>query len=413
MLNKNLERAVKRDIYAQQHVFRVHACPGMVEETRKELEMIQNSSFLPQKFQTQWAHERGQILVARMPLRNAIEVLYRVRSATGVYWELAHKRLSGVAEFKRFLAGIRWELYIPEGAFLSLGVSSFSSRLYHEGMIKDLTREVLEGKNLTISEDGEFHIHIESRDNKVAMNLGLHGDPLQHRGFRKGLVHAAPMAEHISAAATQWVCAEYSAKPAYVYAPFCGSGTLAFEYVNEYYDIPNCNWDRSYTAEKLICFPEETGAFLRRKMKEKIATQSDSRSFYLQFLDWQKDALQVSEQAWTQMKQGLGEQPIQAEFSEGDFFNWEPKTEAQIFIPLNPPFGERLALADVPSFYHRIGRRLVELKQAHRFIGYIFVPSEEAWHSFLSAIKGLQFKTRRLMHGGLDLRLVAFAVKND
>lgn len=413
MLSKNLERVIKREIHAQTHVFHVHACPGLVEETRKELEIIQNSSILPQKFQMEWLHERGHILSATMPLRNAIEVLYRVRTGSGMFWELATRRVSGIAELKRFLSGIRWELYIPDGASVSLSVHSYASRLYHEGMIKDLAREVLQEKKFTVVDGGSFHFYLESRENRVSLQLGLHGDPLQHRGFRSGLVHTAPMSEHIAAAATQWACTEFNAQAGHAYVPFCGSGTLAFEYVNAFYNIPNCLWGRSYAAEKLTCFPTDTGLFLKRKLQENVSAETDRSPLSVQCLDWQQEALQVAEKGWEHMMRSLSALPLSATFIEGDFFSFQPKQKTQLFIPLNPPFGERLALADVPAFYHRIGCRLVELQQESPLAGYIFIPSEAAWHSFLKAIKTLQFKTRRLMHGGLDLRLVAFAGKNN
>ncbi len=412
MLSKNLERTIKRELLAKKHIFRVHSCPGLVEETRKELEIIRNSSVLPQKFQTEWVNERGHILVGELALRDAIEVLYRVRTASGIFWQLASRRLTGVAELKRFLGGLRWELYLPEGAALSVSVSSFSSRLYHEGMIKELAGEVFHDKNFAIKEDGTFHVHIESRENKVTINLALHGEPLQHRGFRAGLIHAAPMAEHIAAAATQWARDEYACSPEHVYVPFCGSGTLGFEYVAGVYAMPNIVWGRSYAAEQLVCFPAETGAFLSRKLSE--GAERETPSLTLQFLDWQKDPLFVAQQGFEQMKKPFPRAALRAEFLEGDFFTFEPKKAPLTFIPLNPPFGERLALSDVPGFYQRIGRRLVELQEnGVPMVGYIFIPSEAAWRSFLTAIKDFKFNTRRLMHGGLDLRLVAFAGKND
>lgn len=411
MLSKNLERTIKREVLAKKHVLRVHCCPGLAEETRKELEIIQNSSVLPQKFQTEWVNERGHILVGELLFRDAIEVLYRLRSATAIFWQLASRRLTGVAELKRFLSGLRWELYLPDATAVSVSVSSFSSRLYHEGMIKELASEVIRDKKFVVKDDAAFHIHIESRDNKVTVNLGLHGEPLQHRGYRQGLIHAAPMAEHIAAAASQWVCAEYSCSPDQVYVPFCGSGTLGFEYAAEFYQVSSCIWGRAYAAEQLVCFPAETGAFLRRKLLESLKR---TPPLGMEFLDWKKEPLLVAEQGLAQMTKGLPVAPMKAQFVEGDFFTFVPQKASRTFIPMNPPFGERLALSDVPNFYQRIGRRLVELEEGGlATVGYIFIPSEDAWRSFLTAIKGFKFSTRRLMHGGLDLRLVAFAGKND
>ena len=94
---------------------------------------------------------------------------------------------------------------------------------------------------------------------------------------------------------------------------------------------------------------------------------------------------------------------------------WEqylPEGAGSVFIPLNPPYGRRVPVHETASTYRRIGRKIEDLAQAPVSVrGFILCPDEHSWRSFLRSVPSLKCSTSHFMHGGIDIRLCAFATQ--
>lgn len=106
-----------------------------------------------------------------------------------------------------------------------------------------------------------------------------------------------------------------------------------------------------------------------------------------------------------------------------------PGDARSVFIPLNPPYGKRLAVGSTVELYGRIGGRCEELarelgrrntlssasRQRGRphgevpsLSGLILCPTEEAWSSFSASCPSLHKETHHFTQGGIDIRLCLF-----
>jgi 23S rRNA G2445 N2-methylase RlmL len=280
-------------------------------------------------------------------------------------------------------------------------------------------------------------LRVELRRNRCAVILSLAGHPLYRRGYRAGLGSRAPLREDIAAAACRLfldharTCCRQEDKawsePDSVMLPFAGSGTLAFELFLVSRRLPNCLFARPYAFESWLCHRPRATAWLRKRLVAEaghsLAARGPLRVVALDRSEQEVVACQSNierfGQALLAIPQGGG--AFQAETRVGDFWQADlaellPEGTGHVVLPLNPPYGRRLARSslDVPRFYHALGRQVTNLAEAVRvgralLSGCTLCPDEPAWRGFLAGLQHIRQRTYHFTQGGLDVRLCVFA----
>jgi putative N6-adenine-specific DNA methylase len=255
------------------------------------------------------------------------------------------------------------------------------------------------------------------------------GDPLFKRGYKDVLSGAkAPLAEHLAAACFKWALDEIGPKlrkdllsgTCPILVPFAGTGTLGFEGVCQLLNIaPGC-FRQTYSFESFSFHPAKTLDVIRKRIRLSY-TPANLR---LRFGDMDPAACKVLDkniagfeprlsQLMAPSKDSYSSQLALDMTNQVNNFLTNPGALAsdseQIFLALNPPYGDRLAKkSGGQSIYKRLGCVIHDLSKRHGVFGFVLCGDEASWRIFLSAIRPLKNKTRHFTHGGIDVRLVVF-----
>ncbi len=189
--------------------------------------------------------------------------------------------------------------------------------------------------------DIRLNLHISHQD--VTLSLDSSGESLHKRGYRKA-DGMAPLNEVLAAAIilkTGWQ------GECELLDPMCGSATLLIEAALIARNIAPGIYRKSYAFEKWIDFDSEL-------LSELYNDESETRTLHCTIRGGD-----ISPQAVEAAKENIASAGLQREISiERIAFQQQPPTEEPLLIVCNPPYGERIKLEEMESFYSMIGERL-------------------------------------------------------
>lgn len=236
--------------------------------------------------------------------------------------------------------------------------------------------------------DIRFNVHI-SRENLCTVSIDTSGDSLHKRGYRRDTVEA-PINEILAAGLV--LLSDWKRDRAFL-DPMCGSGTIAIEAAMLAKNMPP-------QKQRKIPF-----GFVKRKdfdadLWDEVKREADAKisDFEHDVLGSDKDFDAVS---ISRFNAGYAEVDDVVTFSRRDFKLAKAPAESGVLI-FNPPYDERLGVADVTAFYKAIGDALKK-----NWTGW------EAWiiSSNIGALKrlGLRASSRKnLFNGKLECKLMQF-----
>jgi 23S rRNA G2445 N2-methylase RlmL len=265
---------------------------------------------------------------------------------------------------------------------------------------------------------------MESEKNRTQMLLSLAGAPLYIRSYKDILTGAsAPLPEHHAAACFRWANALLDRKKENsiltgnipVVVPFAGTGTLGFESLCQILQYAPGLFRSNYAFQRFMFHPEKTAATIARRLHAGRTCGSPR----IIFGEIDPKACQDLKANISGFERRIGEL-LGRDHAQGTFiclqndFLKEPdllfSDEREIFLLLNPPYGERLAKKTGPeAIYSGIGKILKKLGQKTKFSGLILCGNEVSWREFLGATGPIYHKTRHFTHGGMDVRAVVFS----
>ena len=150
-----------------------------------------------------------------------------LRVASRVLLRLARFRAETFAELEKKIERLPWERFVPEGFGVRLRVTSYRSRLYHEGAIRERFERVIArrlGREIS-STPGSVLVVVRFVRDLCTVSVDTSGGDLFRRGYKKAPGPAA-LRENLAAAlilASGWD----GRKP--LLDPFCGTGTIPIE----------------------------------------------------------------------------------------------------------------------------------------------------------------------------------------
>ena len=236
--------------------------------------------------------------------------------------------------------------------------------------------------------DIRFNVHL-SRENVCTVSIDTSGDSLHKRGYRKDTVEA-PINEILAAGLV--LLSGWKRDRAFL-DPMCGSGTIAIEAAMLAKNMPPQKQRKiPFGFIKRKDFDADLWNEVKREADEKIG------DFEHDVLGSDKDFDAVS---IARFNAGYAEADDVVTFSRRDFKLAKAPADSGVLI-FNPPYDERLGVADVDAFYKSIGDALKK-----NWTGW------DAWiiSSNMGALKRLGLRAsskQNLFNGKLECKLVKF-----
>ena len=376
-------RRIKRRVVAPVHEFFAATAPGLERLCREEL--LSPPLSVP----------GAGVLAGGVVFSGKLVDLYRanlyLRSANRILMRIAAFSATNFRQLERRLAEVDWSLFLPARLPVRVRVSTRGCRLYHSEAVAQRLRSCL-AKALGVPDRlpgaPETGVFVRCENDRFTVSVDSSGELLHRRGL-KSHPASAPIRETLAAAVLNWAGFDPAAP---MLDPMCGSGTFSLEAALISRQIPP-GWHRRFAFESWPAFRPQQWGHVRKEAGNRIRGMAQAGIFA-----GDRDLAALSDLRRCLNTHGLNRSVA---LFAGDFFDLRPKQIAAGpgLVVLNPPYGRRLtADADGGAFMKRVADHLkgafggwkVALLAPPQLLGAIAFPH----------------RIRRLVHGGLKLRLV-------
>lgn len=233
-----------------------------------------------------------------------------------------------------------------------------------------------------------FKLYVHIYKNEVSLNIDSSGDPLYKRGYRSD-INEAPMKEVLAAGLVKLSGWE---KHLLLVDGMCGAGTIAIEAALWANNIPPGYYRNEFGFMRWRNFDEKTYDTIYQSSINKI--KNDKVEIIANDIDFPS-----IKKARINAKNAKVEDVINC--TQHSFFDMIPPRKAGVVI-LNPPYGERLPVAEIENLYKEIGNKLK--KDFKGFNAWIITSSPDAIKSI-----GLRPSRRiQVFNGSLECRYLKF-----
>lgn len=324
---------------------------------------------------------------ANLYLRTALRVLMPIARFKAMDEEMLYKKIMAVD----------WSEYMTYKNSFVIDAVTFSSVFrnnhYVEQKVKDAIADQFRKKTSirpTVDiKNAEIRINVHVNETFFTISLDSSGESLHKRGYRQQL-HAASLSEVLAAGLvllTGWK----GEVP--LINPMCGSGTIAIEAAMIAMDIYPGAAGRNYSFQYWPGFDQ----VLYDRLREGMPNPKEAE-FILIASDNDPDAIRIAKANARNI--GLDKQIT---IKNIDFFHDNKLTEDSMVI-LNPPYGERLVMEDIDTFYSEIGSTL-----KHKY------PGSEAWifTANMEAVSHIGLKADKkipLFNAGLECKYLKYSL---
>jgi len=435
---------VKRQVFGKLHTAVIEAGGGLAESVLEEVEHILAELRVPSQKTPEVLVSSGRVVVRRAGYRELLELLLRMSTASNMWLTIARGEAADPAALRSYLATVPWRLYLPSLHPVQVSSDSHSSAVYHEGLITEAAERAIKATGVEIASRAEqavHHIRVRLRHDRVRVELSLAGDPLWHRNYRASFHAKAPLREDLAQACIKFAVlpqenpdaatAGSRLRPDIICVPLCGSGTLLFESLIYFLEIPPFLLGREYAYRDLSFPPPPSDRWLRdvlrretRERVQKAARQAPLRAF---LTDVSESALEDARQNWQRFCSLLCSAleidedtfPVRVEFRRHDITEGDPLSAAgleggSVFVPLNPPYGKRMKGTGAGTSYGKLADWISSLSLRHTAVsGFVLAAGESDWKDFLGHLTLPHTGTRHITQGGLDIRCCAFSGSSE
>lgn len=335
---------------------------------------------------------------------------------------ISTRLLLGIAQDEEIYSGddfyasslqIGWEEFLTPQKTFSVTVTSMNTRWVNKNTfaairlkdaIVDRIKEHFEGERPSVEFDNPdliFHVHLQ--DDTVSWYLDFSGRSMHQRGYREGSTDAT-LKENLAAAVlmrSEWYKTVLENNPAPLLDPFCGSGTIPIE----------AALMASDTAARLHSYNDF--AFLKldihnpdmweEVLDEAFERERKGRERTIKIYAWDHDqqAIELTQQA--ALKAGIANFITIEERDFTTITKEEVPTGAH-YIVTDPPYGIRMEMRSIESFYSTMGEQLTTL-----FAGWK-VALLSGNKELLSYIDMKPERTNSLYNGPIEAQLAHYTI---
>jgi len=332
----NIQREIKRKIYAKKHPFFIIVPLGLEKIASEELT----------SFKIEHEIKKGGLLVNEK-LDKLYELNIRTRVATRILMRISTFKARFKSNLRKGISDINWQLFLKKGCKISFVVSSKKSKLIHTGLITEvLTKEILKYSELNnldylVVKDKESQkIYLRLEDDKATISIDSSGEILHKRGYKK-YSSTAPIRENLAAA----ILLKYWDKNLTLLDPMTGSGTFSLEaYLIKKNIAPGIN--RNFAFMNWSNFKEKSFNYLKRN----LINEELDESVDIESSDISKETIEKAILNFKDFKKL--DKPVVK-----DFFNITTDKKSGLIV-LNLPYGKRITKNR--TFYKKISDKLIK-----------------------------------------------------
>jgi len=361
---------------------------GLEEVLKKELEEIGITEVTVLSRAIEFEADLEQIYKCNLHLRTALSVLVKI----------SYGKVRNENELYSFIRKVEWDSYFDIDKTIAVRAVSLSTKMNHSLFLEQKTKDAIVdyfrdkyGYRPDVDvRNPQVKISLYLTDDICILYLDSSGKPLYLRGFDKE-IGEAPINECLAAGIlylSGWNCEDD------LIDPMCGSGTFITEAYMMASKFPPTIKRREF-------------AFLNWKNFDYAIWQNILTNAHDQIIKTNANiiACDISPDAVRLTRSNL--MKIDREHTvktlPKNFFHLKGFTNGGLIV-CNPPYGERLKLADSKAFYKKIGDKL-----KFDFAGYT------AWiiSSDLAAVKFIGMKPEKkieLYNGRLECRLLSYSI---
>lgn len=459
-----LSRRAKRRVYGPPHTAYVDSAGGAKDAVREEIHELLADPIVPSTRDAELDAPRGMVVLRDADYRRLLEICLRAQTVSDLRMIVHQEAAERVSDLKAALARAPFDLFIPPGRSPALVVDSTASTVYHEGLIRDACREILDAKGFGVDEPGSaetesrFKVVLSILHDTLRVSISLAGEPLWKRGYRVAAGAAAPLREDLAGVAVRLsfprsnaagaaraagaadapeaagaaapgervevsagVSPSYREQPQqarpFIFVPFAGTGTLAFEAAIFAFRMSARFFGRRFAFEEFPFGVPPSVGYAVEQVRDRVRRTNDAYgALEAVLLDNDAGVLEQAQANLGAFRQGLADsdcpQVLDCTIRQADVFS-APWTDmvphgGSVYLPLNPPYGLRLAATNLEDLYRRIGAEIWGLSSVCRVSGCCLCPSLETWRIVRDAASNLEVRTVHVGHGGLDIRLLCF-----
>ncbi len=349
----NLERRIKRQVWAPEHRFFAVCAPGLEPLCAAELTALGARGVEPEPGGVSFGGRLETGYAANLWLRTGGRVWLRLKDFRVRNWD----------DLVRQAGSIPWEVFVAPGAALNISVSLSASNLKHEGRIAEVVGKAA-GQRLRslgleppvpaeASDESAQRLQVRGVDRRASLSLDLSGAHLHKRGYR-AQGGAAPLREDL-AAALLLLCGYDGTAP--LLDPLCGGGTLAIEAALLARRLPP-GGNRNFAFERWPSFREGAWRHIKR---EATAQSLAAPAAAIMGRDRNTKVVQLARD--NAVRAGVGEG---VSFEAADFLGAPPPLGPGL-VTMNPPYGKRLgSVRQAEAFVAKLGQRLADAYQGWR-----------------------------------------------
>jgi len=377
----------------------------MIDKSKQTFRMIAKTLFGLEETLSQELIDLGASNIK--PMNRSVEffgdqeLLYKAnlwcRTATRILKPIDSFRVKGEDDLYRKVMKIDWPSYLSLKQTIAIDAvisnSNFDNSLYVAQKTKDAVCDHFRNKTgrrpSVDTKNPDIRINIHISNNQCTLALDSSGDPLFKRGYR-GQVSKAPLNEVLAAGLV--LKSEWDMKSSFIDA-MCGSGTIVIEAALMARNIaPGLNRKNF----GFMNWPDFNKSLFDSLIKQARKVIIPGLGFEIVGSDM--NAKQVFESLKNAERAGVGND---TKFVKSKISVMIPPPAPGVLI-INPPYGERMEVGDIASFYHQIGDAF-----KNNFSGYdafIFTGNLEAAKSI-----GLRTSKKIPMYNGpIECRLLKF-----
>jgi len=331
--------------------------------------------------------DKGFMYKANLGLRTAIKILKPINTF----------RVANEQDLYDRIYKMPWDTFMSENGSLAIDATVHSTVFTHSKYIALKTKDAIVDKfrNTTGTRpnvdlrfpDLKINVHIDRQ--MCTVSLDSSGESLHRRGY-KTATNIAPINEVLAAGLV--MLSGWDGQSDFM-DPMCGSGTLLIEAAMIACNIPPNLMRKEFAFERWQDWDVE----LFEKIEESLLKKT--REFHHKMIGYDK-APSAVRKAQDNVKNAHLDEFITIQ--QEDFFKTQKEGDSHLHMLFNPPYGERLEVLDMESFYGDIGTTLKH--------GY---PGTNAWFitSNLESIKHVGLRPSRkikLFNAKLESRLVKY-----
>lgn len=408
-----------RKMLQQPQTIKVIYPPGFSAIALTETRAILKNLWAAKAFKGEILQLKTEIRIQRIYFFAIAELLLRSKCISDMRLMIYSGKVIGKKAFEKACNEVSWASYINKSMSLKIKVNSVSSQAFHEGALRDIMHAVVKPYAAEIVSGEESNettcIYADLYKDKLIISISLAGSSLYKRGYRETLSARAPLREDFAVCCIKKALdfasvINPSFSPKKIIIPFSGTGTFAFEYLLNCFQIPLSCFEREYAIQKMPFFKKEYFNQINQK-----ATEYCTLALNHLDIDCIDNSISANEALANNIKR-FNDKLLQHHFptvnitlSKNDFFEKSIVPDVgDVFMMLNPPYGIRLVKnSDIPYLYKKIAKKINEITEAN-ILGFILCPTEEAWSSFCNTIETPNIETYHFTQGGLDIRVCQF-----